>query len=146
MSKSFHYSEGEKEGIGVEDLGFFCSLMCFVPWAKFIAVADPENSDAVSESGASEDSDVSMMPSWSGDRSQRALMKSPPPSTPPPSHEDGSGWNVFSARRRSSIDGSSELASLSSHSIISSKPKPKAAGGAASRHGSPSSVTDSSSL
>lgn len=122
----FNYSEGEKEGVGVEDVGFLCSLMCFIPWAKFIAIPSPD-SDTVSDSGISED-DASMIPTWNSDKSKNSLIKS--------SESSWKQCGTFEASRNSlgSTSSVSELDSLSNHStIVPSK---------TSRHGSPSSVAD----
>ena len=64
---SFSYSQGDKDsavgGVDVEDIGFFCSLMCLVPWSKFIAFNN-EDSVEVDDCARSDVSVDDLMPSW----------------------------------------------------------------------------------
>ena len=50
--------------VNAEDISMLCSLMCFVPWAKFVAIPAPEDDISSVTSGHSEEGEVSLMPHW----------------------------------------------------------------------------------
>jgi hypothetical protein len=134
--------DGDSERVNFDDIGIFCSLMCFVPWAQFIAVPSPDDDDILSEkSDQSEDDGSSMMPHWNTAQTTRSRVPTARPVNV--ATLDTEGWSVFNARRRNSLDGSrssgsdlSSSSSLSSPHYVSQKQVP-------SRHrNSPPGVAD----
>jgi hypothetical protein len=95
------------------DAAFFCSLMCFIPWAKFLSISsidDALDDDNPFEMTSSDDISMNTTSTLSFTSSSRGSPTE-------------IGWSVFHSRRRNSLDSSAHSLDFNSSRGISPCPR-----------------------
>ena len=93
-----------------EDINLFCSLICFIPWIKFIKINDNEEEEEEEEEKRESDEKnlnlYSQLPSSSISSSTSSISFSSSDTShsshPPIIFDPETSWSVFKSRRRNS--------------------------------------------
>jgi hypothetical protein len=115
----------------IEEMSFFCSLICFVPWSQVICMTETENAEphdssfdegillddySISSSTLTSSTSLSVLSSsLSSSSSYQALSNENTGTLNGTSDGDGASWSVFKSRRRNSGNVSKDF---SDHSPI----------------------------
>lgn len=93
----------EKDAVSVPNMGFFCSLVCLVPWSSFVVIHDPGKEDILASSKYDEIG-------YDEGKSEGDIQNSDVHSIKSSIENifGDNGWSVFHARRKNSIDSSSD--------------------------------------